>query len=52
MTHLSVGALLGIGLFTTTQPYPLILLEAGLITMVAGVVIGLPRCGCAACTWR
>ncbi len=29
-------------LFATTQPYPLILLEAGLITMVAGVVIGLP----------
>ena len=29
-------------LFATTQPYPLILLEAGLITMVAGVLIGLP----------
>ncbi len=29
-------------LFATTQPYPLILLEAGLVTMVAGVVIGLP----------
>ena len=29
-------------LFATTQPYPLILLEAGLITMVVGVVIGLP----------
>ncbi|HWM97194.1 MAG TPA: branched-chain amino acid ABC transporter permease, partial [Streptosporangiaceae bacterium] len=29
-------------LFATTQPYPLILLEAGLITMVAGLVIGLP----------
>jgi len=29
-------------LFATTQPYPLVLLEAGLITMVAGVVIGLP----------
>ncbi len=29
-------------LFATTQPYPLVLLEAGLITMVLGVVIGLP----------
>jgi len=29
-------------LFATTQPYPLILLEAGLITMAAGVLIGLP----------
>ena len=29
-------------LFATTQPYPLILLEAGLITMVAGLIIGLP----------
>jgi branched-chain amino acid transport system permease protein len=29
-------------LFATAQPYPLILLEAGLATMVAGVVIGLP----------
>ena len=29
-------------LFATTQPYPLILLEAGLITMVAGLLIGLP----------
>ena len=29
-------------LFATTQPYPLILLEAGLVTMVAGVLIGLP----------
>jgi branched-chain amino acid transport system permease protein len=29
-------------LFATTQPYPVILLEAGLITMVAGVLIGLP----------
>ncbi len=29
-------------LFATAQPYPLILLEAGLVTMVAGVVIGLP----------
>ena len=28
-------------LFATTQPYPVILLEAGLITMVAGVVTGL-----------
>jgi branched-chain amino acid transport system permease protein len=29
-------------LFATTQPYPLILFEAGLITMAAGVLIGLP----------
>jgi branched-chain amino acid transport system permease protein len=29
-------------LFATTQPYPLVLLEAGLITMVGGVLIGLP----------
>jgi branched-chain amino acid transport system permease protein len=29
-------------LFATTQPYPLILLEAGLITMVGGLLIGLP----------
>jgi branched-chain amino acid transport system permease protein len=29
-------------LFATTQPYPVILLEAGLITMVAGTAIGLP----------
>src|SRR5271154_2106115 len=29
-------------LFATTQPYPVVLLEAGLLTMVAGVLIGLP----------
>jgi branched-chain amino acid transport system permease protein len=29
-------------LFATAQPYPLVLLEAGLITMAAGVLIGLP----------
>ncbi len=29
-------------LFATTQPYPVVLIEAGLITMVAGLVIGLP----------
>jgi branched-chain amino acid transport system permease protein len=29
-------------LFATDQPYPLVLLEAGLITMAAGTVIGLP----------
>jgi branched-chain amino acid transport system permease protein len=29
-------------LFATTQPYPLVLLEAGLITMAGGVLIGLP----------
>ena len=29
-------------LFATTQPYPLVLLEAGLITMAIGTIIGLP----------
>ncbi|MGH3185966.1 MAG: branched-chain amino acid ABC transporter permease [Streptosporangiaceae bacterium] len=29
-------------LFATTQPYPAVLIEAGLITMVIGMVIGLP----------
>ena len=29
-------------LFETTQPYPVILIEAGLVTMAAGVLIGLP----------
>jgi branched-chain amino acid transport system permease protein len=29
-------------LFATNQPYPLVLLEAGLITMVLGTLIGLP----------
>jgi len=29
-------------LFATSMPYPLVLLEAGVITMVAGMVIGLP----------
>jgi branched-chain amino acid transport system permease protein len=29
-------------LFATTQPYPLVLLEAGLITMALGTLIGLP----------
>lgn len=29
-------------LFATAQPYPLVLLEAGLITMAAGTLIGLP----------
>jgi branched-chain amino acid transport system permease protein len=29
-------------LFATAQPYPVVLLEAGVITMVAGTVIGLP----------
>jgi branched-chain amino acid transport system permease protein len=29
-------------LFATAQPYPLVLLEAGLITMAAGILIGLP----------
>ena len=29
-------------LFATTQPYPVVLLEAGVITMLLGTVIGLP----------
>jgi branched-chain amino acid transport system permease protein len=29
-------------LFATSQPFPLVLLEAGLITMAAGTVLGLP----------
>jgi branched-chain amino acid transport system permease protein len=29
-------------LFATSMPYPLVLLEAGVITMVAGMLIGLP----------
>jgi len=29
-------------LFATAQPFPLVLLEAGLITMVAGTLVGLP----------
>src|SRR5262249_2107605 len=29
-------------LFATAQPFPVVLLEAGLITMVAGTLIGLP----------
>jgi branched-chain amino acid transport system permease protein len=40
---LAVGAWVAARLlFATTQPYPLILLEAGLVTMGVGVVIGLP----------
>jgi branched-chain amino acid transport system permease protein len=40
---LAVGAWVAARLlFATAQPYPLILLEAGLITMAAGTLIGLP----------
>jgi branched-chain amino acid transport system permease protein len=40
---LAVGAWVAARLlFATTQPYPVILIEAGLITMVAGMLIGLP----------
>jgi branched-chain amino acid transport system permease protein len=49
LVSLGQAAVLAIGawtaarlLFATAQPYPLVLLEAGLITMVAGVLIGLP----------
>jgi branched-chain amino acid transport system permease protein len=40
---LAVGAWVAARLlFATSQPYPVVLLEAGIITMVAGTVIGLP----------
>jgi branched-chain amino acid transport system permease protein len=40
---LAIGAWVGARiLFATTQPYPLVILEAGVITMVVGTVIGLP----------
>ena len=40
---LAVGAWVAARLlFATGQPFPLVLLEAGLITMVAGTLIGLP----------
>jgi branched-chain amino acid transport system permease protein len=40
---LTIGAWVGARLlFATSQPYPLVLLEAGLITMAIGIVIGLP----------
>jgi branched-chain amino acid transport system permease protein len=40
---LTIGAWVGARLlFATTQPYPVVLLEAGVITMVIGTVIGLP----------
>ena len=49
LVSLGQAAVLAIGawaaarlLFATTQPYPLVLLEAGLITMLAGLLIGLP----------
>jgi branched-chain amino acid transport system permease protein len=49
LVSLGQAAVLAIGawtaarlLFATSQPYVLVLLEAGLITMVAGVLIGLP----------
>ena len=46
---LGQGAVLQIGawtgarlLFATTQPYPVVLIEAGLVTMLIGTAIGLP----------
>ncbi|HYB88962.1 MAG TPA: branched-chain amino acid ABC transporter permease [Streptosporangiaceae bacterium] len=49
LVSLGQAAVLAIGawvaarlLFATTQPYPLVLLEAGVITMVLGTLIGLP----------
>jgi branched-chain amino acid transport system permease protein len=49
MVSLGQVAVLAIGawvaarlLFATSQPYPLVLLEAGLITMAAGTLLGLP----------
>jgi branched-chain amino acid transport system permease protein len=49
LVSLGQAAVLAIGawaaarlLFATSQPYPVVLLEAGLITMGAGLLIGLP----------
>src|SRR5215472_14043746 len=49
LVSLGQAAVLAIGawvaarlLFATGQPYPLVLLEAGVITMVLGTLIGLP----------
>ncbi len=49
LVSLGQAAVLAIGawvaarlLFATAQPYPLVLLEAGVITMVLGTLIGLP----------
>jgi branched-chain amino acid transport system permease protein len=49
LISLGQAAVLAIGawvaarlLFATTEPYPLVLLEAGVITMAAGTLIGLP----------
>jgi branched-chain amino acid transport system permease protein len=49
LVSLGQAAVLAIGawvaarlLFATSQPYPLVLLEAGVITMVLGTLIGLP----------
>jgi branched-chain amino acid transport system permease protein len=46
---LGQGAILQIGawtgarlLFATSQPYPIVIIEAGLVTMLIGTVIGLP----------
>jgi branched-chain amino acid transport system permease protein len=40
---LTIGAWAGARLlFATSQPYPVVLLEAGLITMLIGILIGLP----------
>jgi branched-chain amino acid transport system permease protein len=40
---LAIGAWVGARLlFATGQPYPIVLLEAGLVTMVLGTLIGLP----------
>jgi branched-chain amino acid transport system permease protein len=40
---LAIGAWAGARiLFATAQPYPVVLLEAGLITMLTGMLIGLP----------
>jgi branched-chain amino acid transport system permease protein len=40
---LQIGAWVGARLlFATTQPYPVVLLEAGLATMAIGILIGLP----------
>ena len=52
MVSLGQAAVLAIGawvaarlLFATSLPYPLVLLAAGLITMVLGTLVGCRRCG-------
>ena len=39
--------------YATTLPFPVLIVMAGLVTAVIGVLIGLPACcACPVCTWR